>query len=305
MFSYRHAFHAGNHADVLKHITLLATLRHLMRKPGPLLLVDTHAGAGLYRLDSRAGQTSGEAQAGVLRLQALHDSEDASADALQDYLEQLALLNPDCRPDQGWRAYPGSPWLMHALMNQPGRTAAGDRLHLFELHPSDGQVLEQNVAQLQAGRQIRVDRQDGFAGLRALLPPPARQGGSRRALVLMDPSYEIKTDYDRVTASIEDALRRFATGVYLIWYPELERSESRRLPQRLKHLAQQAGRSWLHARLHVGQKTGESGLVASGILLINPPYTLAPALRQALPRVLAQLRKPSGRHAGWAVEVSR
>ena len=304
MFSYHHAFHAGNHADVLKHITLLATLRHLMHKPGPLLLVDTHAGAGLYRLDSPAGQTSGEAQAGVLRLQDLRDSQEASADALQDYLEQIALLNPDCRPGQAWRAYPGSPWLMRALMNQAGRAAAGDRLQLFELHPSDGQVLEQNVAQLQAGRQIRVERQDGFAGLRALLPPPARQGGSRRALVLMDPSYELKTDYDSVATSIEDALRRFATGVYLVWYPELDRSASRRLPQRLQRLAQQTGRGWLHARLHVGQQAGERGLVASGMLVVNPPYTLAPTLKQALPLVLAQLRKPSGRHAGWSVEVS-
>ena len=157
MFSYRHAFHAGNHADVLKHITLLATLRHLMRKDSPLLLVDTHAGAGIYRLDGGAAQTSGEAAAGIARMQALwahpdFDEKSASApankaqaainneaDALADYLALIAGFNRDGNDD--WRVYPGSPLLMHALMTEPARAPVHDRLKLFEMHPTDAQAL--------------------------------------------------------------------------------------------------------------------------------------------------------------------
>ncbi|HOB66136.1 23S rRNA (adenine(2030)-N(6))-methyltransferase RlmJ [Ottowia sp.] len=317
MFSYRHAFHAGNHADVLKHLTLLATLRHLMRKPTPLLLVDTHAGAGIYRLDSDAAQTSGEAGEGIARLQATPAPSDhrlktalapaSSAqgamqnEALADYLEVVARFNPAARG--AWRVYPGSPLLMHALMTEPDRAAVHDRLKLFELHPTDAQALRAHIDQLDAGRQVTMTRQDGLAGLKALLPPPPAAGGSRRALVLIDPSYEIKSDYAKVAEAVQDALKRFATGVYLVWYPIIPRPEAHGLPRRLRTLTQQAGRAWLDATLHIGAAADGGGLTASGMFVINPPHTLKAVLDDALPPVLNTLRESRGRGAAWSVEA--
>ncbi|MDO5625439.1 MAG: 23S rRNA (adenine(2030)-N(6))-methyltransferase RlmJ, partial [Pseudomonadota bacterium] len=298
MFSYRHAFHAGNHADVLKHITLLATLRHLMKKDTPLTLVDTHAGAGLYRLDAAAAHTSGEAEAGIARLRPLLGAE-GTPPALADYLAVLARFNPGAPEGGAWRVYPGSPLLMHALMNEPAREAVHDRLKLFELHPTDAQALHAHISQLDAGRRVSMSHEDGFTGLKALLPPPASGSGSRRALVLMDPSYEIKTDYAKVAASVQDGLKRFATGTYLVWYPVIPRPEAHELPRRLKTLATQAGRAWLHATLHVGAASeGEGGLSASGMFAINPPHTLKSALDAALPRVLQALGDGRGRGRG-------
>ena len=331
MFSYRHAFHAGNHADALKHVTLLATLRHLMAKSTPLTLIDTHAGAGVYRLDDGAARLSGEAEQGVARLQALHQarvSEENQAPAqaqraqtatkeeanlLWDYLALVAGFNSNASPEAPWRVYPGSPFLMHALMTEPGRAAVHDRLKLFELHPTDSQALATHVAQLEAGRQVSAARQDGFEGLKGLLPPPADRAGSRRALVLIDPSYEIKTDYARVATAVQDGLRRFATGVYLVWYPIIGRAQAHDLPRRLRTLANQAGRPWLHATLAVGAprsatpaavpgaEPARPGLTASGMFVINPPHTLAAGLRAALPVLQEALAR--GPHAGWTVET--
>ena len=301
MFSYRHAFHAGNHADVLKHLVLIASLRHLMRKDAPLLLVDTHAGAGIYRLDGGAAQTSGEAEAGIARLRRTVDAADpAIAAALADYLRLIDGFNAD-RPGAA-RIYPGSPLLMHALMTEPKRAPVHDRLRLFELHPTDAQALEAHVAQLNAGRQVGMARQDGFEALKALLPPPAAPGGSRRALVLIDPSYEIKSDYTKVAAALQDSLKRFATGVYLVWYPVIPRPEAHALPRRLKTLANQAGRGWLHATLHVGAAPQGGGLSASGMFVINPPHTLKAALDQGLPQVLQALGDGRGAGQAWSVE---
>ena len=279
MFSYRHAFHAGNHADVLKHTALIATLRHLVQKDVGLTVVDTHAGAGLYRLDGEYAATSGEAAQGFERL--LQAPQPLSA-ALRDYVDMVATFN---RPGQ-MRIYPGSPFLMHRLLRSQ------DRLKLFEMHPTDARTLAGHVAQLEAGRQVAVLREDGFAGLQRLLPPP-----SRRALVLCDPSYEIKSDYAKVPEAMADALKRFATGTCMVWHPIIPRPEAHDLPRRLRAVATRAGRPWLSAQLTV--KSGRAplgasdlakrpGLPASGIFVINPPHTLQAALREALP-VMAEL----------------
>ncbi|MDR2156136.1 MAG: 23S rRNA (adenine(2030)-N(6))-methyltransferase RlmJ [Burkholderiaceae bacterium] len=301
MFSYRHAFHAGNHADALKHITLIATLRHLMRKDGPLTLIDTHAGAGIYRLDGEAARTSGEALEGITRLQAL-EATDHLANALADYLAVVADFNRASSAGRRWRVYPGSPLIMHALMTEPARAAVHDRLKLFELHPTDAQALAAHIAQLQAGRQVSMARQDGFEALKALLPPPAAAGGSRRALALIDPSYEIKSDYAKAAAAVQDALRRFATGVYLVWYPIIARPEAHALPRRLKTLARQTERAWLNATLHVGAAPEGGGLTASGMFVFNPPHTLKAALGEALPQALHALASGRGAGQAWAVE---
>ena len=304
MFSYRHAFHAGSHADVLKHTVLIAMLRHLTQKDTALTVVDTHAGAGLYRLDGDYAGTSGEAADGVIKLfAALKPGNKAPAatpvvaPVLKEYMELVAGFNSGNQI----KIYPGSPFIAQRLL----RGEARDKLKLFEMHPTDIKSLVANVAQLQAGRQVAVARADGFEGLKAFLPPPAR-----RALVLVDPSYEIKSDYQKVTASIQDSLKRFATGSYAVWYPVIPRPEAHEVPRRLKTLATQAGRPWLHATLNIGQaeernQPGEpargQGLTASGMFLINPPHALKAALQVALPQLLQALAR--GRGQSQSVEA--
>jgi 23S rRNA (adenine2030-N6)-methyltransferase len=300
MFSYRHGFHAGNHADVLKHLVLIAVVKYLTGKPTALTVIDTHAGAGLYRLDSDFAGTSGEAQDGILKLAASPLAQDAALSPLiADYLALIAGFNPKGK----LKIYPGSPFVSQALLRQEAR----DKLWLFEMHPTDSKALVGHVEQLEAGRQVSIERADGFEGLRKLLPPP-----SRRALVLIDPSYEIKTDYAKVAASIQDSLKRFVTGTYMVWYPVIPRPEAHELPRRLKTLANQAGRSWLHATLAIGQaperakmpgeEAQRQGLTASGVFIVNPPHTLKAALQEALPQLLGVLGR--GRGQSQSVEAA-
>jgi 23S rRNA (adenine2030-N6)-methyltransferase len=326
MFSYRHAFHAGNHADVLKHATLIAILNHMLEKDAALMVVDTHAGAGLYRLDGDYAQTSGESVEGYKKLvqsqiatkdsnkktepaevsidklatkniaktaefavtaKATKTSKTATpaalAPLLQNYLDIVAAFNKT----GSHRVYPGSPFIVQQLLRDH------DKLKLFELHPTDSRTLIDNIAQLEAGRKIAVLAQDGFEGAKKFLPPP-----SRRALLLCDPSYEMKDDYSRVVTMVADALTRFATGTYAVWYPIIPRPEAHDLPKKLKTLATKLGKSWLHATLTVKSsklttdaagETVRPGLPASGMFIINPPFTLKPALALALPQMVAML----------------
>ncbi|MFH0130852.1 23S rRNA (adenine(2030)-N(6))-methyltransferase RlmJ [Variovorax sp. VaC1] len=313
MFSYRHAFHAGNHADVLKHTVLIATLDHLLEKEAALTVVDTHAGAGLYRLDGDYAGTSGEAADGILRLlsgkkepatpapaaksatkKVAPEAEAPLADAIARYLSVIHDFNPK----GGARIYPGSPFIVQHLLRDH------DKLKLFELHPTDARTLDANIAQLEAGRQIAVLRDDGFGSATKFLPPP-----SRRALVLIDPSYEIKSDYARVLDFAAEALKRFATGTYAVWYPIIPRPEAHDLPRRLKTMATKAGKPWLHATLTVKSskittdasgETHRPGLPASGMFLINPPYTLKPLLAAALPQLAERLAQD--RHATFSLD---
>ncbi|RQO53804.1 23S rRNA (adenine(2030)-N(6))-methyltransferase RlmJ [Variovorax sp. KBW07] len=315
MFSYRHAFHAGNHADVLKHTVLIATLDHLLEKEAALTVIDTHAGAGLYRLDGDYAGTSGEAAEGILRL--LSDKKEPAAPApapaaktaakksapaaevpLADAIARYLGVISDFNPKGGARVYPGSPFIVQHLLRDH------DKLKLFELHPTDARTLDANIAQLEAGRQIAVLRDDGFGSATKFLPPP-----SRRALVLMDPSYEIKSDYGRVLDFAAEALKRFATGTYAIWYPIIPRPEAHDLPRRLKTMATKAGKPWLHATLTVKSskittdasgETHRPGLPASGMFLINPPYTLKPLLAAALPQLVERLAQD--RHATFSLD---
>jgi len=288
MFSYRHAFHAGNHADVLKHMILVATLKHLQHKEPGLTLIDTHAGAGLYRLDGDYSETGAEAQYGIFKLLTALQSHTAIPEALQDYLDVIAHFNPNGKA----KIYPGSPFILHHMM----RHASRDRLKLFEMHPTDAKTLASNVAQLDAGRAIMIAREDGFESLKKLLPPPPSSTGSRRAMVLMDPSYEIKSDYGKVTSTIQDCLKRFATGTYVVWYPLIARVEAHDLPKRLKTLANQAQKPWLHATLSIGRHEDgtTAGLAASGMVVINPPFSLKDKLREAMDVVGPVLARGTG-----------
>jgi 23S rRNA (adenine2030-N6)-methyltransferase len=292
MFSYRHAFHAGNHADVLKHTVLLAILRHMTQKDA-LNVFDTHAGAGLYRLDGDYAKTSAEAADGFLKLVATKP-EKPFAPALQDYIDMVAGFNNKGQ----WGVYPGSPFIIQSLLS--GR----DKLKLYELHPTDTKTLTANIAQLEAGRQVTILREDGFEGLKKFLPPP-----SRRALVLCDPSYEVKHDYARVHAMVTDAMLRFATGTYAVWYPIIPRPEAHDLPKKLKTLANKSGKSWLGATLTVKSSKltqdaeGEvvrPGLPASGMFIINPPHTLKAVLKDALPQMVEALKQDQ--HATFTLE---
>ena len=268
MLSYRHGFHAGNHADVLKHIVLVALLRILTRKDKPVVVVDTHAGAGMYSLEQGFAVRNGEFRNGIALLWERNDLPEPMA----DYVNQVRAINPD----GVLRYYPGSPWIAFGVLRPQ------DRLRLFELHSTEGQILSEQFAQ--ASRRVTVTAGDGFSGLKAVLPPQ-----SRRGLVLIDPSYELASDYRAVVAALRDGMQRFATGTYAVWYPLLQRRESIQLPDRLRRAA---GEDWLDIALHVKAPSPEGpGLHGSGLFIINPPWSFADQMRGIMPwltRVLAQ-----------------
>lgn len=259
MLSYRHAFHAGNHADVLKHAILTEVLRYYNTKDKPWTYIDTHAGAGCYALSSLHAQQTGEFREGIGRLWARDDL----PDLLRPYVAAVKSFNPD----GALAVYPGSPAVAMTCLRD------GDRMRLFELHPTDAPLLEKFFREEKA--RVKVERADGFTALGGLLPPP-----SRRAVVLMDPPYEVKTDYRSVAEVLGGAMRRFATGTYLVWYPLLQRPEARRLPERLGKLGAE---SWLRAELAVSRPPREGvGMYGSGLFVINPPWNLPQRLKPAL-----------------------
>lgn len=278
MLSYRHAFHAGNHADVLKHTVAIQLMRYLGQKETPYMVIDTHAGAGVYALDGDYASKNAEFETGITRL---WDRKDLPP-ALADYVNLVKSLNPSGK----LRYYPGSPYCAEQTMRQE------DRLRLFELHPNESKILADNFRKLEAhaaeqgvhqrGKRVMIQRADGFQGLKALLPPP-----SRRGLILIDPPYEDKRDYQHVKDTVQDALTRFPTGTYAIWYPVLNRMESRQLPDKLKKL--EVG-SWLDVTLSVTTPSPDGfGLHSSGMYVINPPYTLEPMLRDLMPYLVKTL----------------
>ena len=259
MLAYRHAFHAGNHADVLKHTVLTLVLRHMNSKPKAYRLIDTHAGAGGYSLEGRYAQKKGEYEQGIARL---WDRDDLP-EAIADYVDLVRRFNPEGQLIQ----YPGSPAFAQMLLRSQ------DQLRLYELHTTDHRIL---ASYLGALKGAQVYDTDGFDGLKSQVPP-----SSRRAVVLMDPSYEGPRDYGRVVATLRDALTRVAEGVYMVWYPQVTKLEAAQLPKRLEALAP---KGWLHARLTVQQPDSQGfGLAGSGVFIINPPYTLHDQLLAALP----------------------
>jgi 23S rRNA (adenine2030-N6)-methyltransferase len=259
MLAYRHAFHAGMHADVLKHTVLMLVLRYMNSKDKPYRLIDTHAGAGGYSLQGRYAQKKGEYEQGIARL---WDRDDLP-EAVADYVRLVRQFNPEGRLEQ----YPGSPAFAQMLLR------AQDQLRLFELHPTDHRIL---ASYLGSVKGAEVYDTDGFDGLKGQVPP-----SSRRAVVLMDPSYEGHGDYGRVIASLRDALSRFAEGVYMVWYPQVTKLEAAQLPKRLESLAP---KGWLHARLTVQRPDSQGfGLAGSGVFILNPPFTLHEQLLAVLP----------------------
>ena len=255
MLGYRHIFHAGNHADVLKHAVLTLCLSALLRKEKPFVYIDTHAGAGRYDLaDVRAGRT-GEYLGGIARWWEANPA----GPGLEPLLEIVRAENPD----GVLRHYPGSPAIAHRMLRPE------DRMVLFELHPTDHQELAGRFAH---GPGLRVEQVDAFERLKAFVPPQERRG-----LVLIDPPYELKSDYAKVVELLADAHRRWATGVYLLWFPVLSRLAAQRLLERLAGtgIPRQLCIQYLP---HAGED--ESNLLGSGMLVINPPFKLDAALAE-------------------------
>jgi len=283
MLSYRHAFHAGNHADVLKHFVQVQLHLYMNQKDVPYTYIDTHSGAGVYALDSFQATKTAEFDTGI---GPLWNATEVPA-PLKPYLDLVKSMNPSGK----MRYYPGSPYVADQMAR------LDDRLRLFELHPADVKILHENVRKAEAhkaeqgerarGKRVIIEHGDGFQSLKKLLPPP-----SRRALVLVDPPYEVKDDYKKVRDVLEEALGRFPSGMYAVWYPVLQRMESRQFPDKLKRLP---AKEWLNVTLTISTPGPDGiGLHSSGMFILNPPYTLEAMLRDTMPYLVQVLGKDSG-----------
>jgi len=262
LLSYRHSFHAGNFADVIKHIVIIEILEHLINKDNAFDYIDTHAGAGLYNLRSEHAEKLQEYRKGVARLKPEDWPE------LDRYFEILKQYNTSAE----LTCYPGSPLLaMHFLR-------AKDKAWLFEMHSTDAGLLKKNTA---GDKRVRVMQDDGYKGLLSLLPP-----ASRRGLILVDPSYELKTDYVDVFETISKAYKKFSTGIYAIWYPVVERKRIDQLEKKLKTSGIKKIQRYELAR--TADAPGR-GMTAAGMIVINPPWMLMDKMSSLLPRLLAVL----------------
>lgn len=257
---------------MLKHLVLIELIHYLQEKPGAVTFIDTHAGAGIYHLQDGFAQISKEAQWGIERLTT------KLVPSFQNLFQQVQLENQT----ESLSIYPGSPFILARLLRPQ------DRLKLFELHPQEILILQRNVAQLPNAKQIDVYASNGFSGLKALLPPPGRRG-----LVLIDPAYEDKNDYRQIETALAEGLQRFATGCFAIWYPILPRRESIALAARLKKIIMSYSKPWLQAELRVANNPSERRLQASGMLVVNPPWTLNEKLKLALPALQEALAQDS------------
>jgi 23S rRNA (adenine2030-N6)-methyltransferase len=268
--NYRHSYHAGNVADVVKHAVLMLGLEALAAKPAPFFVFDSHAGTGRYDLASASAVRTGEAAGGIGRLLAAVAKDSPPPPALSRYLAAVAALNPDDAPPTptgaGLRWYPGSPRLARAALRP------GDRLVLAEAHPEDAAVLAREFA---GDAQVAVHHQDGYLGLKAHLPPRERRG-----LVLIDPPYENANEAERVVAGLRTAHRRWATGIYAVWYPIKEPAWVWRLHEAV--MATGIPRV-LVAELTLWPEDDWQKLRGCGMLVVNPPWRLDVALAGLLP----------------------
>jgi 23S rRNA (adenine2030-N6)-methyltransferase len=272
MLSYRHAFHAGNHADVLKHCVLRLVLEYMLQKDKPFSYIDTHAGAGLYSLEEGYAAQNAEYAQGIDKLINATDL----PPALMDYVLQIQSYD-----NGGARLYPGSPLIAQDLLR------ADDRMRLFELHPSDLELLLENFRG--QGKQVKIEKLNGFAGIKACLPPP-----SRRAAVLIDPPYEDKQDYQYVVDCVRDSLNRFATGTYMVWYPLMQRPEPLDMVEQLKVLNTD---NWLNVTLAIEAPSNDGyGMYGSGLYIVNPPWTLPDTLKTILPVMIQLLGLDTSAH---------
>ncbi|AUK49007.1 23S rRNA (adenine(2030)-N(6))-methyltransferase RlmJ [Pasteurella multocida] len=276
MLSYRHSFHAGNHADVLKHLVLMLIIENLQQKEKGFYYLDTHAGVGRYRLFSEEAEKTAEFEQGIARLWQRDDLPEEVA----RYIKLIKQVNYG---GKALRYYAGSP-LIAAKMLRPQ-----DRALLTELHPSDYPLLRNNFKEFD---NVTTKRYNGFQQLKATLPPKERRG-----LVLIDPPYELKEDYDLVVNAIEEGYKRFATGIYAIWYPVVLRQQTKRI---LKGLEKTGIRKISQIELAVRPDSDQRGMTASGMIVINPPWTLTQQMQNILP-YLTDVLVPEGT-GSWTVK---
>ena len=263
MLSYRHIYHAGNHADILKHIIVSEICKHLIKKDAPFFYLDTHAGIGQYPLDSAQAQKNKEFQSGIARLL----EEDDLPEAIDSLLDIVREMNPDNK----LAFYPGSPKVVDYYVRQK------DKLHLCELHPNDFPVL---AALFPNKRKANVVKDNGFEAVKAMLPPPQKRG-----FVLMDPPYEVKKDYQYVVQALQEGHKRFPQGTYAIWYPVLNRKQANDL---LRAVETTKIRNVLLVEMTIRDSEKERGMAGSGMIIVNPPWTLEKEAKHFLP-VLTKL----------------
>lgn len=260
--NYRHGFHAGNHADVLKHVALLAICDALTAKPAPIFALDTHAGRGLYRLTGDQASRTGEAEAGIGKLRRGLDP------AIDRYLDAVAA----CRARDGADAYPGSPWLLAYALR------GNDRIAACELQPDEARALKVNFAD---EPRIAVHARDGYAAMKALLPPRFGDVRFNRGLVLIDPPFEAQlAEFDVALAAIREGLERWPQGCFALWYPV---KQARALASAMRRAAAMPAKSALRLELHVRPDDSPLRMNGSGLIVWNAPWqldaTLAPALK--------------------------
>jgi 23S rRNA (adenine2030-N6)-methyltransferase len=279
MLSYRHSFHAGNFADVVKHVVLVALLQALLRKATPLYVQDTHAGRGMYDLDSEEARQTGESADGIGRIWQCREA----PTAVQQYLEVLRECNPGLPAP---KYYPGSPVIAQALLRRQ------DRLLLTELHPQDHAQL---VRQFHDDKRVHVHKQDAYQGLKAFLPPTEKRG-----LILIDPPYERKDEYTRVVTALQSAYARWRQGVFAIWYPIMSRGLQNRF---LQEIAASDIRKILHSEFRIAPFAAERQFVGCGMLLVNPPWQIETALTACLEWLRSPLQQgsPVSVQTGWLV----
>lgn len=280
MLSYRHGYHAGNYADVLKHAVLLQALTLLQKKDKGLVYIDTHAGAGGYSLSDEFSEKTGEFRDGIGRLW----QRDDLPESLQLYLENVRHFN-ESHDELGF--YPGSPALVDMNLRPQ------DRMLIHELHPSDQQLLTEYFGK---DPQVKCIEGDGLHGLLAAVPPKERRG-----LVLIDPSYEIKSDYELVAETLIKAYRKFATGVYMLWYPVVHRQQTEAMLSRLK---ESGIRRQLRIEQAIKPDSEEFGMTAAGLWIINPPWQLdeiAKEMLATLQPLLASDAEPGNYRVVWEV----
>ncbi len=272
--NYRHAFHAGNFADVIKHIVLTRILTYLHEKPAAFRVIDTHAGAGLYDLSGDEATRSGEWRTGIARLMQARFS-DAARALVAPYLDIVRVFNPQ----RDLTAYPGSPLVARALLRPQ------DRLVACEL---EAKARKQLIAALRRDEQARVVDLDGWMALSAFVPP-----NERRGLVLIDPPYEQRDEFERLAEGFSTAHTKWPTGIYMLWYPVKDRRATDTLAQHVARVANpnETGESkCLRVEFSVAPQTADSGLVSAGLLIVNPPWTMVQELKTILP----ELEKPLG-----------
>ena len=258
MLSYRHSYHAGNHADVLKHIVLTLCINSLKEKEKPFLYLDTHSGAGRYLLKSEHSEKTGEYLSGINLIW----QQSETPELLNTYLSVLKRYNPFDK----LKYYLGSPLIAKQLLREQ------DKINLTELHPTDYPLLRQEFSK---DKRARVLREDGFSQLKSKLPPE-----SRRGIVLIDPSYEIKDDYQKIPKALLEAYKRFATGIYLIWYPVVSRTQTQKMIDEIVNLGIKKISQF---EFTIKPDNNQKGMTASGMIVINPPWKLQQQMQTIMP----------------------